>query len=134
MKIKYVEVPEIGLTKCIISDVKYDVNHYLLEHDDYYHGSYHLPNQFVGIARLNPNDEWNSEIGRWVAYAKARAKYDRSFFKRLQLYINERDKEMNNLVDTINALGHRLERARNHREARIEERFSGNDVTFTSEE
>ena len=93
-----------------------------------------MHNQLVGIARLNPNDEWNSEIGRWVAYAKARAKYDRSFFKRLQLYINERDKEMNNLVDTINALGHRLERARNPREARIEERFSGNDVTFTSEE
>ena len=34
MKIKYVEVPEIGLTKCIISDVKYDVNRYILYHDD----------------------------------------------------------------------------------------------------
>ena len=137
MNIKYVSIPEIGLTKCILSDVEFDVDNYLLDHDKYWpidHGPT-MPKQFIGVAKLSPNDTWDETLGRRIAYNKARSKYDHSFFKCLQTFINERDKTTNTLVEEINALGKRFESSRNHREAIIEQSFSlPNDVTFTPEE
>lgn len=138
MKIKYVFVPQARLVKCILSDTRYEAVNALMNMDDCFSGynkDYELPCQFVGVAHCSENDVWNPEIGKRVAYDKARAKLDRSLFKRLQHYVDEQEKHIDEAVFRINALGRKLSLSAQHRAARIEECFSPqNDVEFTPDE
>ena len=126
MKVKYVVLPEMRMVKCFLTDTKYiacetleDVDSNVMR-DEYFHPRYIMPNQYLGVAYCNPNDEWNPELGKQIAYDKARAKLDRSLFKRLQLYVNRCDKYYNDVVNSINVLGRRLSQSHSHRAERIE--------------
>ena len=142
MKVKYVFVPQARLVKCILSDTRCEAIDVLenMGCDGPWCGfpwdeNYELPNQFVGVAHCAENDVWNPEIGKRVAYDKARAKLDRSLFKRLQHYVDEQEKSLDEVVFRINALGRKLSMSAQHRTDRINE-FSPaeNDVVFTPAE
>lgn len=126
MKVKYVVLPEMRMVKCFLTDTQNIANDTLLDVDgdiatsEVYHPRYKMPNQYLGVAHCNPNDEWNPELGKQIAYNKARAKLDRSLFKRLQLYVNRCDKHYNDVVNSINVLGRRLSQSNVHRMERIE--------------
>lgn len=126
MKVKYVVLPEMRMVKCFLTDTQNIANDTLLDVDEnmatseVYHPRYKMPNQYLGVAHCNPNDEWNPELGKQIAYNKARAKLDRSLFKRLQLYVDRCDKHYNDVVNSINVLGRRLSQSHDHRTERIE--------------
>lgn len=126
MKVKYVVLPEMRMVKCFLTDTQNVANDTLLDVDgdiatsEVYHPRYKMPNQYLGVAHCNPNDEWNPELGKQIAYDKAREKLDRSLFKRLQLYVNRCDKHYNDVVNSINVLGRRLSQSHDHRTERIE--------------
>lgn len=69
----------------------------------------YMPNKFVGIAVCSPDDEWNEEIGRTIAFSRAKDNVLKSFFKRANTYVNTLDKWLNESVDIINQLGAKLE-------------------------
>ena len=58
----------------------------------------YLPNKFVGIARCMPEDEWDEEFGRKLAYTKARKKLHTVFFKKANDYVNEVDNNINEII------------------------------------
>ena len=139
MKVKYVVVHQARLVKCILSHTRLDVIKSLDRMDCSYpyesEDNYLLPDQFVGIARCSENDVWNPEIGKRVAYDKARAKLDRSLFKRLQRYVDDKEKTLDEAVFRINALGRKISMSAQHRADRINEFFPvENDVVFTPAE
>ena len=139
MKVKYVVVPQARLVKCILSRTSLEAIRSLDRMDCSYpyasEDNYLLPDQFVGTAHCSENDVWNPEIGKRVAYDKARAKLDRSLFKRLQHYVDEQEKTLDEAVFRINALGHKLSMSAQHRADRINEFFPAeNDVVFTPAE
>lgn len=78
-----------------------------------------MPKTFKGVAKCNPNDEWNEEIGKLIAYDKARMKENASFFKRAQFVLDELNKFGDMFYEQINAYGARLERAHDARTATI---------------
>lgn len=64
-----------------------------------------MPSRFVGVARCDPRDEFNEEIGRKIAYYKAKQRFFNAFFKRANEYVNYRDMLLNEEVDKFTKLG-----------------------------
>jgi len=85
-----------------------------------------LPNSFTGIATCNENDTFDEEIGKLIAYDKAKMKLNTSFFKRANKFVNKCDKELYKLIDSLNDFGSRLSEGADRREAKIEEYFNAN--------
>lgn len=81
----------------------------------------YLPNQFVGKATCSPDDEWNEETGRYIAYARAKEKYDKCFFKHAQKYFDQLDLEFNNFADRINKYGAILSKNLERRDKKVQE-------------
>ena len=67
-----------------------------------------MPRRFIGIATCSPEDEWNEDTGRLIAYSRAKDNLNKSFFKRANLYINTLDKEIDRATETLNMIGQKL--------------------------
>ena len=67
-----------------------------------------MPKRFIGIARCGEEDVWDENIGRVIAFSRAKNKLITSFFKRAQTYVNFIDRWLNEAVNTFNMLGERL--------------------------
>ena len=67
-----------------------------------------LPNKFVGIATCSPDDEWNPEIGKLIAYHRMKTNMSKSFFKHAEAYYKLMLKKVNETVDLINVYGNKL--------------------------
>ena len=78
-----------------------------------------MPNRFYGIATCSPEDEWNEETGKLIAYSRAKDKLNKSFFKRANFFINTVDKHVNDAVDILNNLGSKLENSTERRHQKI---------------
>lgn len=83
-----------------------------------------LPKQFIGKAVCSKEDEWNEETGRMIAFARAKNKFYKSFFKRANLLINTIDKELTYMVETFNSFGDVLNQKDSDLAAEIELRLS----------
>ena len=68
----------------------------------------YLPNKFIGIATCGPNDEWNPEIGKLIAYHRMKTNLSKSFFKHAETYYREMLKKIEDTVDKINDYGKKL--------------------------
>ena len=64
-----------------------------------------MPNSFIGKAVCSEQDEFDVEKGKKLAYLRAKDKFYRSFFKRLNAVVNLIDKNLQDLVTTGSALG-----------------------------
>ena len=85
-----------------------------------------MPNSFSGIATCHPEDTFDEEIGKLIAYNKARRKLNVSLFKRLNLYVRRLDAEFNNLINDCNAYGKKQDEREAIRKKKIEECLNDN--------
>ena len=67
-----------------------------------------MPNSFMGKAVCAPEDEWNEEVGRKIAYSRAKHKLYMSFFKRANLYVQTIDRRLNDIMNQFNEMGEAL--------------------------
>lgn len=82
---------------------------------------YKMPGYFMGKAVCAEGDEWNEELGKKIAYLRARDKYYKTFFKLANSLFNASYTQIDNAVDEINMLGMKLEYRRNNIQQEIEE-------------
>ena len=128
-KVNYIVKKDEGVVVCILNDTKYYFSDYIMARllrQDYrdivpsLHNEYFLKNSYSGVARCAPGDEWNEELGRKIAFNKAKIKLNMAFFKRAQLYVDNVDREFNSILDAINGYGDRVEADTQKREEEIE--------------
>lgn len=72
------------------------------------HNKLLMPDKFVGIATCSPDDEWNPEIGKLIAYHRMKTNMSKSFFKHAETYYKLMLKKVNETVDLINVYGNKL--------------------------
>ena len=71
-----------------------------------------MPNRFVGKAVCAEGDEWNEELGRKLAFYRAKDKCYKSFFKRANLFVQKIDQRLNQAMDMFNEMGAKLDENR----------------------
>lgn len=91
-----------------------------------------MPKYFKGVAICSPNDEWDEEIGKLIAYSRAKDSLNQSFFKRANLYIHTFDRYLGDASDFLNHIGDKLMATTNRRHAKIAE-LVGEDTNGVSE-
>ena len=82
-----------------------------------------MPNSFVGVARLGESDIWDEELGKQIAYQRAKQKRDQSFFKRVNLAVHWYERELDKLCEIFDAYGKRLSDNTEYRESKIAEKI-----------
>ena len=117
---------------CVIPNTRFDFLGYMYDKFMYNRKVYfkvderelELPKQFIGKAVCSKEDEWNEETGRMIAFARAKNKFYKSFFKRANLLVNSIDKELTYMVDTFNKFGEVLNQKDSDLTAAIEARLA----------
>ena len=87
-----------------------------------------LPNKFIGIATCSPDDEWNPEIGKLIAYHRMKTNMSKSFFKHAETYYKLMLKKINETVDLINVYGNKLTANYNRRIETINQTVGSSEV------
>lgn len=82
-----------------------------------------MPYSFMGKAVCAPEDEWNEEVGRMIAFARAKDKCYKSFFRRANMLIQAIDKRLNDMITTFNDFGVRLEAKHEALQTQINEKI-----------
>lgn len=57
-----------------------------------------MPNKFVGVAKCCEQDEFDVEVGKKVAASKAKEKYHRCLKRKVNTWVNNRMKQLNNVL------------------------------------
>lgn len=78
-----------------------------------------MPNTFMGKAVCSPDDEWNEEVGKMIAFSRAKDKCYRSFFKRANKFVQSIDRRLGDMIECFNVLGVKLQTKQNDLEDRI---------------
>lgn len=110
---------------CVIPNTKYMLQEYITEHFSWKdldisfaidYGvlgeSLKMPSSFRGIAVCNPEDEWNPELGRLIAFNKAKDKCYKSFFKRANMLVQAIDRRLGDMINNFNDFGMKLSEKR----------------------
>lgn len=136
--VRFIIQPERRKVVCIISNTK----HYLDDFVDLWRNDWDapwkvrdiltMPDRFVGVATCDENDEWNEEIGKAIAFSRAKYKLHNSFFKRANTFVNECDRALTKLITSLNDYGEHLSMNADKREKWITEKV-GSEV-FLGEE
>lgn len=82
---------------------------------------YRMPKSFMGKAVCAKDDEWDEELGKMIAFSRAKDKCYRSFFKRANVLVNAVDRRLNDMITMFNEMGAKLEDKREGINQRIEE-------------
>jgi len=80
-----------------------------------------MPHSFMGKAVCAPEDEWNEELGRKIAFSKAKDKCYTSFFKRANTMVQAIDHRLNDMIEMFNDFGLKLEDKRQALQDQIDE-------------
>lgn len=136
--VRFIIQPERRKVVCIISNTK----DYLGDFIDLWGNDWsvpwkvesilRMPDRFVGVATCDENDEWNEEIGKSIAFSRAKYKLHNSFFKRANTFVNECDRALAKLITSLNDYGEQLSANADKREKWITEKV-GSEV-FLGEE
>ena len=125
----YIVCKERRQVICIMNDTRHKLLDYLgaINMDcGVWTREFNMPKQFIGIATCAEGDEWNEQLGKDIAYSKAVTKFNKSFFKRAQAFINMKDKELDRVADEINRYGLKVTRCENSRRNWINNRIEQN--------
>ena len=82
-----------------------------------------MPASFMGKAVCAPEDEWNEETGRMIAFSRAKDKCYKSFFKRANLYVQAIDRRIGDMITVFNDFGMKLDGKREALQTKINERI-----------
>lgn len=83
-----------------------------------------MPKSFMGKAVCAESDEWDEELGRMIAFSRAKDKCYSAFFKRANAMIQALDRRLGNMIDSFNTMGMKLEDKKKNLQHQIEERLS----------
>ena len=120
---------------CVIPKTRYMLENFIREHfkwNDFnfdlgleyeYMQTLYLPSSFMGKAVCAPEDEWDEETGRMIAFSRAKDKCYKSFFKRANRLVQTLDKRLGDMITMFNDFGMKLEDKREALQAKIEERI-----------
>lgn len=67
--------------------------------------SLRMPSYFKGVATCAPEDEWNEELGKLVAFNKMKKKFCSAFFRRINLFFNDVDQQIEQAIVTCDLMG-----------------------------
>ena len=82
-----------------------------------------MPYTFIGKAKCAPEDEWNEETGKIIAFSRAKDKCYKSFFKRANMFVQTIDKRLNDMITSFNNFGMKLEDKRVALQQNIDKRI-----------
>lgn len=82
-----------------------------------------MPNTFMGKAVCSPDDEWNEEVGKMIAFSRAKDKCYKSFFKRANRFVQTIDRRLGDMIEQFNDFGMKLEDKRLGLEQKINEKI-----------
>lgn len=82
-----------------------------------------MPSSFMGKAVCAPEDEWNEETGRMIAFSRAKDKCYKSFFKRANFFVQTLDRRLGQMITTFNDFGMKLDGKREALQTKINERI-----------
>jgi hypothetical protein len=77
----------------------------------------------MGKAVCAPDDEWNEETGKLIAFARAKDKCYKSFFKRANHFVQTIDRRLGDMIEQFNDFGMKLEDKRVGLEQKINEKI-----------
>lgn len=82
-----------------------------------------MPSTFMGKAVCSPDDEWDEEVGKMIAFSRAKDKCYKSFFKRANHFIQALDRRLGDMIEEFNDFGMKLEDKRLGLEQKINEKI-----------
>jgi len=107
---------------CVIEDTEYMLLNFIEENFEFsdvslsntllwssLRNKLRMPKRFIGKAVCAPEDKWNEELGRKLAFSRAKGKCYRSFFKRANMFIHTLDRRINQAMTAFNDFGEKLE-------------------------
>ena len=84
--------------------------------------SLNMPSRFTGVAHCSPEDTWNVETGKLIAFKRAKEKLYGSFFRHANTFMNEIDKVLDRGEVQLNKMGEKVSRNLDHLDKVIEDR------------
>ena len=78
-----------------------------------------MPNKFIGVATCGPDDVWDENVGRLIAFDRMKDNLNKSFFKRANTFVAEMEKRLDIFCERVNGYGEKLEYNMNRRKAVI---------------
>lgn len=103
---------------CVIPNTEYMVEDFIRDNFEYPEMDFtaygrlrnmiKMPYSFMGKATCAPEDEWNEELGKKIAFAKAKDKCYKSFFKRANVYVQCVDRRLGDMISAFNDFGLKL--------------------------
>ena len=91
-----------------------------------------MPSSFRGVATCAEGDEWDEELGKKIAYARARYKFDSSFFNHANHMVNYLDRSIDELSSALNRYGARISNNHARRDTQLKKKIP--DFKLFSEE
>lgn len=116
---------------CVIPDTKYLLDEFIRANNEFMYDNYiewetlEMPHSFSGKAVCSVDDEWDEELGKTIAYARARRKLYNSFFRRANNYVNIFDRQINDMISNLNALGEKVTEWQDNLQTEVEKKISG---------
>ena len=89
----------------------------------FYNKELRLPHSFMGKAVCAPEDEWDEETGRMIAFSRAKDKCYKSFFKRANKFVQTVDTRLGDMISQFNDFGLKLENKREALQKEINEKI-----------
>ena len=80
-----------------------------------------MPRAFSGKAVCAPEDNWDEDLGKMIAFSRAKDKCYKSFFRRANKFVQTVDRRLGDMITTFNDFGVRLEDKREGLQQRIDE-------------
>lgn len=68
-----------------------------------------MPNRFVGIATCSPDDEWDEEFGKKLAFMRMKRSLYKAFFSAAARFVDKVDMVQNYLVEKLNEFGAKVD-------------------------
>lgn len=88
-----------------------------------------MPNKFVGVATCGPDDVWDENVGRLIAFDRMKDNLNKSFFKRANTFVAEMEKRLDIFCDRVNGYGVKLETNMNRRKEIIKKILGEEETT-----
>lgn len=135
---QYIVDKEKRKVVCVIHDARMLLFDFIYDYDSYLGNTINsdvirMPNQFSGVATCAEGDEWNEQLGRDIAFARAKYKLDRSFFRRANNFINMLDKRIDRMYNEFNQYGEGVSRSHNGRVSRLEKKLGPDFVLYSKD-
>ena len=81
-----------------------------------------MPSSFMGKAICAPEDKWDVETGKMIAFSRAKDKCYKSFFKRANTFVQRIDTRLGDIIEMFNNFGDKLDKKRIALQTQIDER------------